>query len=92
MPVFLAFLIAWFIPISAPINPIALSASMLVTEEEIFLTIIFGFGLITFFLILLQYEESLANPWEGAPTNSALIIASAQTLEWIFDKPCFKKI
>ena len=41
-------------PISAPIKPIALSESILVIEGEIFLILILGFGLITFFFNLLQ--------------------------------------
>ena len=67
------FLIACFIPISAPTKPILLSASTNETEELIFFILIFGLGLINFALILSQYIFSLANPWPLASKISALI-------------------
>ena len=49
MPVFCAFLIAFFIPISAATKPILLSASTYEIDWDIFFILIFALGLITFF-------------------------------------------
>ena len=55
-------LIAFFIPISAATKPIQSSASMWEIDGEIFLILILGLGLITFFEIRSQYILSLDNP------------------------------
>ena len=49
-------------PISAATKPIALFASILTIDLEILFILIFGFGLITFFLILSQYDFKRDNP------------------------------
>ena len=48
--------------LSAATNPIELFASINDIEFDIFLILIFGFGLMTFFLILSQYILSLDMP------------------------------
>ena len=73
-------------------NPIELFASIKDIEFDIFLILIFGFGLITFFLILSQYILSLDIPWPYAPTYSALINASALIDAWERLIPLFFKI
>ena len=55
---------------------ILLFASICEIDCEIFLILILDFGLIKFFCIRSQYIFNLDNPWEGAPTSSAFIIAS----------------
>ena len=92
IPVFFAFLIACFIPISAATKPILLSASIWEIDCEIFLIFIFGLGLINFLLILSQYIFNLDNPWVGASTNSALIIAFAQIKACSLLNLCFLKM
>ena len=66
-----------------------LFASICEIDGEIFLILIFGFGLITFYEIRSQYILSRDRPCPYAPTNSALIKASAEILAWVIERPKF---
>ena len=83
----MALLIAVLMAISAATKPILLFASTWAMDEDIFFILIFGFGLITFLEIRSQYIFNLERPWEGAPTNSALIKAFVQIKAWLLARP-----